>query len=264
MSPFTWPVTTVEDIPVPAHCTPRFTGIRCLTIQGGTPINEDEEIIDTADSPFTQYDIRGELEAYGLAGLDGMISVDPEDTDLFIYYVFDKYDEAGGYLDRVEALRCSLPRPMPPWMRIVQPVLVTSTDGFLDYVNACYASGWTGVVAKYKHTYQPGTAGRGDLWAIEYTHRKRKTREARVNSIASNRIMSNNYKPPSLVCMKCTDLASSKDFIITKGWADKEAKEIWKNRQLYLGYSLGYSVWEVDGKIDYITAEYIGWSKEDT
>jgi hypothetical protein len=225
----------VYGIEYPALCTPKIQGWPCRTIEGGTPQYNTDKMVN--NDRVCQV-----LEAYGVAGLDGVLAFHPRDKTIFSYTVFDKWDEDGCYSKRMKALNAT-PLPRPPEIEILQPALVTDSEGFLKYVKECYGNGYYSVMAKpdgYDYTGIPMP-----IPLYEYKHKQ--TRTARIDTFG-----------PDGDWLQCTDVDNATQFLLERGWSDKERINLHSNRQIYLGSLIGYECHLLGDKIDYSTAKYVG------
>ncbi len=232
-------------IEYPALCTPKIIGPGCRTIEGGTPQYNTGQLVDN------DY-VTDVLEMYGVAGLDGVLNVDPKNDLLFTYAVFDKWDEDGDYSERMEALN-NTPLARPPQIEIIQPALITDREGFLNYVTACYAKGYEGVMAKPTGYEYIGAGPISPITLYEYSNKE--TREARIEGYDGHVYAQDKV---SLSQLHGVDTGSGEKFTLKRGWTDKQRNILWINRQIFRGKNFGYSCCLVEDKVDYNTAKFIG------
>jgi hypothetical protein len=181
------------------------------------------------------------LEKYGVAGLDGVLAFHPRDNTIFSYTVFDKWDVDDCYSNRMKALNAT-PLPRPPEIEILQPALVTDSEGFLKYVKQCYDDGYYSVMAK------PDGYGYAEGVFPLYEYKHKQTRQARIDK----------FGPDNEFWVQCTDTDNGIQFLLERGWTNKQRTNLSENRQIYLEDMLGYECYLLGDKIDYNTARYVG------
>ena len=263
MKPYT--INDVEkDIQYPSLCTPKIDGIRCVTKGGGAPKAYSLK-------PIPNLHIQSELEKYGVPGMDGELWVVGAKTfgdssgpimrmrgePDFVYFVFDRYDQVGGYVDRVVSLD-ALPRPRPPWLRLIKPAKVMDAKGFMSYWNKCVDDGWEGVIARNDTSYKFGLSTKKENGMGKYKHFQDDEAEVigfkemctntnpKITNLhgRSERGSSKAGKVPNGHMGKwlCRDLKTNIEFSCGTMLGVKigQRKEFWDNKHMYLGGIIKY------------------------
>ena len=259
---------TIHDpdvgVKYPVLCTPKIDGIRCVTYPGGTPMSYSLKKIPNLH-------IRKVLEEYGVADLDGELHIEGAQTfgdssgpimrvegePDFIYSVFDIINRTDGYYDRVLALD-KLPKPMPPCIRLVKPVTVMDSAGFMKYWDKCANDGFEGVIARQNLRYYHGRSGTtrqemgkyknfqdDEAEIIGYEEMCTNTNPKKINAHGrSERGSAKAGKVPNghLGKWLCRDLKTGIEFGCgtMKGVTLKQRKEFWNNRQIHMGDIIKY------------------------
>ena len=259
---------TIRDpsmgVKYPKYCTPKVDGIRCVTFAGGDPRCYSLKSVPNLH-------IQKVLKEYGVEGLDGELVMKDAKTfgegtgpimkadgePDFIFYIFDKYNEPGTYLDRVAALD-KLPKPMPPCIKLLKPVTVTDAEGFMKYWSKCADEGFEGVIARGNLYYKHGRSG-----TTEQEMGKYKNFEDAEAEIIGYEEMNTNNNPKTTNLHGRSERGSSKAGKVPNGYLGKwlcrdlktgiefgcgtfegvkmaKRKEFWDNRQIYLGYVIKY------------------------
>ena len=262
MKPFT--ITNPEMLDYPVACTPKIDGIRSVTYKGGTPMSYSLK-------PIPNLHIRKVLEDYGVKGMDGelfvvgattfgessgpIMRVDGEPD--FIYYVFDMYQHHDLYMQRVAAM-AELPKPRPPCIKILKPTTVYDAEGFIKYWNKCVNDGFEGVIARKNLAYVHGRSGKtfpamgkykhfqdDEAEIIGYEEMCTNTNPKKINAHGrSERGSAKAGKVPNghLGKWLMRDLKTGVEFSCGTflGVKKKERKQLWDNRQIYMGYIAKY------------------------
>ena len=256
-------IEVIRQIHFPAWCTPKIDGIRCLTMSGGDPVSRK-----LLDIPNTY--IRESIKSYGVEGLDGELYIpsmtfndvsgsimrESGEPD-FEYLIFDLWNMPGvGYLDRVAALD-NLPKPRPPWFKLLKPVEVFDEEGFKNYWTKCLADGYEGVCARaFDGIYKYGRSTKGEQLLMKYKHFE----DSEAIVIGFEELMHNN-NPATTDELGHTKRSSAKagkvpggklgkllvrekftgiEFEVGSGFTDKERRNIWSNRDVWLGETIKY------------------------
>jgi DNA ligase-1 len=263
MKPFT--IRDVEkDLRYPVLCTPKVDGIRCVTYPGGTPMSYKLKNIPNLH-------IRKVLEAYGVEGMDGELHIvgaktfgessgpimRESGTPDFVYYVFDVYNNPDYYMNRVKSLD-RLPKPQPPCIKILKPVLVYDAEGFMKYWNKCVNDGFEGVITRHNAPYKHGRGTKtfqdmgkyknfqdDEAEIIGFEEMNTNTNPKKTNAHGrTERSSAKAGKVPNGHMGKwlCRDLKTGVEFDCGTmlGVTMKKRKEFWDNRQIYVGYIIKY------------------------
>jgi DNA ligase-1 len=257
-------ITLMEEVNFPVLCTPKIDGIRCVTLAGGAPKSRTLKDIPNLH-------IREEIKGYGVEGLDGEIWIPGAETfgDVsscvmrvkgqpdFEYIVFDNWKLLNKpYHERVASLN-NIPKPTPPWLKILQPVTVTDGEGFMRYWNDCVDKEYEGVIARSRGgVYKYGRSTIGEQLLMKYKHfeddeaeiigfeeQMTNTNPKVTNALGrSQRSSAKAGKVPAgkLGKFKCRNLKTGIEFEVGTGYSDKQRIEYWQNRQVYVGYTLKY------------------------
>jgi DNA ligase-1 len=251
-------------IAFPVMCTPKIDGIRCVTLVRGAPKSRTLKDIPNEH-------IRDSILEYGVEGLDGEIWIPGAETfgdvsskvmkkkgtPVFEYIVFDVWNDPGeSYCNRAASLS-NLPKPTPPWLKILQPVTVIDEEGFITYWNDCVDKGYEGVIAREAggiYKYGRSTLGEGLLMKyknfedaeaeiIGFEEQMTNTNPKVKNNLGeSQRSSAKAGKKPAgkLGKFKCRDLSSGIEFEVGTGYSDKQRVDFWRNKQVYVGMVLKY------------------------
>ncbi len=256
----------IGGVHYPVWCTPKIDGIRSVTRENGTPLAYSLK-------PIPNRHIRYVLETYGVNGTDGELHINGaktfgessgpimrvEGTPDFTYYIFDRFDQQGGYISRTKSLD-DLPLPRPPCIVLVKPVLVLDEAGFMAYWNKCVNDGFEGVIARkdwgYKHgrsTASSSGCGMGkykqfqddEAEIIGFEEMCTNTNPKTTNLHGrSERSSAKAGKVPNGHMGKwlCRDLKTGIEFDCGTmlGITMKQRKAFWDNRQIYMGWIIKY------------------------
>jgi DNA ligase-1 len=253
-----------DALDYPVSCTPKVDGIRCLTFTGGAPKSRSLK-------PIPNLHIQAELEKYGVDGLDGELWIPGAENfgevssavmrkdgePVFEYLVFDMHNiPQERYGDRVKAFDI-LPKPHPPWLKFLRPVLVYDAEGFLKYWDKCANEGYEGVMSRQEGgIYKYGRSTHTEQLLLKY----KMFQDDEAEIIGFEEMMTNNNpkvknnlgeserstskagKVPAGVLgkWKVRDLKTGVEFEVGTGFSAKQRKDYWRNRQVHVGDLIKY------------------------
>lgn len=264
MKPHT--ISDIEnDVKYPAQCTPKIDGVRCVTFSGGSPKSY-------ALKQIPNLHICKEMEKYGVEGMDGELAIvgartfgessgpimrvagEPD----FVYYVFDRTNMDECYVERSSKGLDTLPKPRPPWLKLVKPSLVMDAKGFTTFWNQCVNNGYEGVIARTDALYKHGRSSPTEQSMGKYKHfqddeakiigfeeMNTNTNPKKTNLHGrSERSSAKAGKVPNghLGKWLCRDLKTGIEFSCgtMNGVTKAQRKKFWANRQIYLGWIIKY------------------------
>ena len=232
------PYRSVQQINYPVLVTPKVRGVHCLTLGDG-------RVVDSNLNDILNFSIRMELSNYGIGGLDGVITIAGEldksaivnevaygnSMAEFEYHVFDLWAMTlEEYSYRVANLELLLPKPRPPMIRILNPVMVYDTNGLIRFWNKCVDDGHDGVMIRRihgKYTRQGVQTPRGTL--DELSIQDEGTGTILIAKCTNNR----------LDAFIISDRLGNK-LDVAHGYTEKQREFFWKTRKQHIGYDLTY------------------------
>jgi DNA ligase-1 len=143
-----------KNLRFPLIATPKFDGIRCLTLAGGAPKSRALKDIQNDH-------IRDSLKGLGIEGLDGELMV-PEAKDFgtvssavmrktgipdFEYWVFDLWIADGTYVERLQRL-AEIAAVLPGFVKFVRPRICKTAEELLEFEVECIDDGFEGVITR--------------------------------------------------------------------------------------------------------------------
>lgn len=221
----------------PLIATPIGSGIRFMTDNCGTP----REI--TGNALVNDY-VRGEIEKYGMDGLDGTIQVSggthPYDAVValgekkgridFEYFVQDVSDTGLKYWERCD-LESVVPAPRPDWLTLAEAVTVHDAEGAESYWKQVGLGGFVGITLKapWCH-YMTGLTPMNFMEHLEYTKWVKGVAKAVGFTGIGNKL---DY-------ITCEDPSTKLTFDIAGGFTPKQRTDIWRDRQVYNKFTVRY------------------------
>jgi len=250
-----------SKIEYPVLATPKLDGIRCLMVDGVA--------MSRSMKPIPNDFVRAELE--GLHGLDGELMLNGDFNEVqsgimkktgepdFIFHVFDNWSLDYGYPLRLEDTEwfCTHPR-----VRVLSPVVMSSEDELLAYLDECLDEGFEGVMIRKPYTkYKFGrsTVNEGILLKIK----KFFDDEAELIEIveAQHNMNEQDYDEfgysKRSSCKENLVPAGTAGSVIVKwqgkefrlgfgpGWTDGIKQELWDDREFLIGELVKFSYQEL-------------------
>jgi len=234
------PITdnNIDSIDYPIICTPKTTGLRCITDWRGI-------LLDEVGNEIKNNHVRNKVQEYGIDGLDGEICIDgegswehtvrilqdPSLTPDFTFVVGDIISNEP-YHKRISSLDTLVTKPRPDFIKIKTPATVYNKEGLLEYWKSCALQEYHGIYAKQ------GGCGymAGDINSFEWNVCLVYTNWATGWAIISNFKEKNGVLDHIEVYDKYTKCV----FTIRHGFDSKQRRELWKNRAQYTGYTVSY------------------------
>ncbi len=254
---------SIDDVEYPVLATPKIDGIRCLTTVGGTPVSRSLK-------PIPNNHIRESLEAWGMEGLDGELWIkgaesfgevsgavmrvegDPD----FEYKVFDLWDRDNvSYKNRMALMDVRLAKPRPAWVTLLKPTKCVNAGGLMRYWSQCIDDGYEGAIFRDPegpYLYKRSTKGKmcklkvfddDEAEIIGFAEQMTNTNPAKKNKLGrTERSSAKAGKVPAgkLGKFVCRDLKTGIEFEVGTGFTDKQRKDFWRDRSVYIGFILKY------------------------
>ena len=253
-------VDSVEDIKFPVEATPKLDGIRCLKINGKALSRKFKDI--------PNHYVRGKLLELP-DGLDGEL-VCPDKTfneiqslimtedgePEFHYVVFDyvKDDVKKGYMDRLNDL---LQLQLPNWVVPLLPIHVENLERLTFIEKNWLECGYEGVMIRSPSSpYKCGrsTMREGYLAKIkqfkdaeavvtgfeEKLHNANEATKDELGHTKRSKHQANLIPAGTLGKFLVKDITTGAEFGIGTGMNDATRKEVWDNREKYLGKIVNY------------------------
>jgi DNA ligase-1 len=277
----------IDKVEFPVLATPKIDGIRCLTVEGGTPKSRSLKKIPNNH-------IRYMLETWGMEGLDGELWIRGattfgevsgpimrvEGTPDFEYKVFDVWDKPElTYRKRMEVMKERLKAPRPEWVTLVIPEECYNSGGLMAFWNKCASEGYEGAIFRDPEGgYKFGRSTRGmmaklkvfqddEAEIIGFEELMTNTNKAVKNALGrTERSSAKAGKIPAgkLGKFVCRDLKTNIEFECGTGYTDAQRKSFWRDRQVYVGYIIKYKHQPSGGKAKPRFPVFLGFrSKED-
>lgn len=253
----------VGKVKYPVLATPKIDGIRCLTVVGGRPKSRSLK-----DIPNNH--IRYMMETWGMEGLDGELWIKGADNfgevsgavmrvegePDFEYKVFDIWDRPDlSYEKRMTLLKHRLRKPRPPWVKLVLPEICYNSNGLMSYWSKQADLGFEGAIfrdpeGKYKY----GRSTRGMMAKLklfeddeaeiigfeELMHNKNPAKKNKLGRTERSSAKAGKVPAGKLGKFECRDLKTGIKFEVGTGFTDKQRKDFWRDRQVYVGMILKY------------------------
>ncbi len=254
---------SVDDIQFPVWCSPKIDGIRCL-------IGTDGKAVTRSLKPIPNNHIRKMLSIPELAALDGELipnnvsgfnnvssaimrgSGEPE----FTYFVFDNFFVDAGFEDRykfvVDYVQ-KLPEKIKQYVCPVIHVYIQNKEDFLKFEQKClevYEA--EGVMIRHPDgPYKMGRSGKREGYLLKWKHFQ--DDEAEVTGFVELMHNANeakkdllghterSHRKENLVprgmlgALLVRDVKTGIEFKIGTGFDEATRKEIWNNKDAYMG-----------------------------
>lgn len=247
-------VEDLNDIQFPVLVTPKLDGIRCLIVDG--------KAVSRKLKPIPNHYVREYLEANCLEGFDGELIVPgksfneiqslimSEDGEFdFTYVVFDLYSEGNGYAARMRMLNMYGGK-LPDKISLLFPKTIVNIDQLKDEETKVLAEGYEGLMLRsFDSPYKFGRSTLKQGWLLKL----KRFKDAEATVIGFNEMMHNNneamedelghtkrsshqanLKPAGVLgtlVVRLNDI----EFGIGSGFDAAQRKEIWDNKEKYLG-----------------------------
>jgi DNA ligase-1 len=253
----------IKKVKYPVLATPKIDGIRCLTLSGGRPYSRSLKKIPN------KY-IQAKLQEWGMEGLDGELWIRGATTfgevsgpimriegePDFEYKVFDVWDKDSlSYRNRMEVMKVRLKAPRPDFVTLVLPEECYNSGGLMLFWDKCASEGYEGAIFRDPEGgYKFGRSTRGmmaklkvfqddEAEVIGFEELMSNQNPAKKNALGrTERSTAKAGKVPAgkLGKFVCRDLTTGIEFECGTGFTDKQRKEFWQNRQVYVGFILKY------------------------
>ncbi len=277
----------IDKVKFPVLATPKIDGIRCLTVAGGVGVSRSLK-------PIPNKYIQQELMDWGMEGMDGELWIKGATTfgevsgpimriegePDFEYKVFDVWDkESLSYKERMKVMKKRLEPPRPAWVTLVLPEKCYDAGGLMAYWRKCTDENYEGAVFRDPGSgYKFGRSTKGmmvklkleqddEAEIIGYQEQMHNANPAKKNALGrTQRSSAKAGKIPTgkLGKFECRDLKTGIEFECGTGYTDKERKEFWRNRQVFVGYIIKYKHWPSGAKTKPRHPVFLGFrSKED-
>jgi len=244
-----------KELLYPQLLTPKFDGIRALTVNGRLitrnfkPVRSTyiQELLSTLPDGCD-----GELIVPDGSFSDVQSGVMSEDgRPAFMYCVFDTFaNPLLPYTSRVRRLQ-SLAHPN---VHTVVPYEANDVDDFLRYEEAALEAGYEGVVARDPDApYVQGRSRAMHKWkrfldsearVVGFDEQHTNTNPIVQDALGRNRRPNNGYVPRpknTLGSLLCVDVHTGVHFSIGTGFSDTLRKRVWDDQPSYLGRTLRYT-----------------------
>jgi hypothetical protein len=228
---------TERELKWPLIGTPEGSGLRHKTDLAGTPRS-----ITGAEVP-NDY-VRGQIEEYGMDGLDGHIQVagggsmvdahsalsEKEGEPKFEFFVQDIQGTGKKYRERCN-LYDVLPKPYPPWLVLAKPVTLYDPEGAEDYWHKMSMAGHSGINLKTGGIgYIEGVLPWNFMGHIIYSKWQVGIAKAVGFTAESN----------TLRYITCEDPVTKRTFNVEHGYSPKQRLDFWRDHQVYTGFTVRY------------------------
>jgi DNA ligase-1 len=276
----------IEKVVYPVLATPKIDGVRCLTMEGGAPVSRSLKKIPNKH-------IQNKLEEWAVEGLDGELWVKGattfgevsgpvmrvEGTPEFEYKVFDCWDKPDlSYRKRMKVMKERLKAPRPDWVTLVLPEECFNSGGLMAFWDRCADDGYEGAIFRDPNGgYKYGRSTRGmmaklkvfdtdEAEIIGFAELMTNANPAKKNALGrTERSSAKAGKIPAgkLGKFLARDLLTGIEFEVGTGFTDKQRKEFWRNRQVYIGYILRYRHQPSGKKAKPRFPVWLGWRSKD-
>jgi len=209
----------------PLIATPKFDGIRCLTMEGGAPKSRTLKDIQNIH-------IRETLTMLGVEGLDGELMV-PGAKDfgtvssavmkrtgepMFEYWVFDLWMAKGTYVQRLQVL-AETAQGLPSFIKFVRPRICETPEELLEFEIECLEDGFEGVITRCpNHTYKFGRSTKNEQGMLKL--KRFEDSEAEILGCIEEQA---NLNPAKTNALGRTERSSAKEGKVGKGSLGKFA-----------------------------------------
>lgn len=280
----------IEKLTYPVACTPKLDGIRAVVIDGVVYSRSMKPIRSKAVQELfgkQEYNgLDGEL-LYGVptAGdcfnqsTSFVMSADiPEGMDKrnIVFYVFDKFDAVGGYLERVSTIENG---SKYTGVKILVPTEINSKEELLNYEERCLNVGYEGAMVRdpngrYKQgrsTLKEGIIGKlkrfkdDEAVVIGFIEKMHNQNEAKVNELGYTERSSSKEGliGADTLGSICVEHPEFGKFDIGTGLNDEQRKEIWNNRDKYIGKLVKFKYFPIGMKDTVRFPVFLGFRDED-
>lgn len=279
----------IEKLAYPVACTPKLDGIRAVVVDGVVysrsmkPIRS--KVVQELFGKQEYNGLDGEL-LYGVPTAEDcfnqstsfVMSTDiPEGMDNrnIVFYVFDKFDAVGGYRERIESVQKQYDRQV----KILRPDLIFSNDELNDYERRCLNVGYEGVIVRdpngrYKQgrsTLKEGIIGKlkrfkdDEAVVIGFIEKMHNQNEAKVNELGYTERSSSKEGliGADTLGSICVEHPEFGKFDIGTGLNDEQRKEIWNNRDKYIGKLVKFKYFPIGMKDTVRFPVFLGFRDED-
>ncbi len=278
---------SIDKVKYPVLATPKIDGIRCLTVVGGTPMSRS--LIKIPNNH-----IRYMMETWGMEGLDGELWIKGattfgevssavmrvEGTPDFEYKVFDLWDRHDvSYRNRMKLLEIRIAAPRPAWVTMLHPVECYNPGGLMNYWSKCIDDGYEGAIFRAPEGgYKYGRSSSNMMCKLKisqddeaevvgYEELMHNNNPAKKNALGrTQRSSAKAGKVPGNKLGKflCIDLKTNIEFECGSGFTDKQRKDFWRDRDVYIGFIIKYKHWPSGAKTKPRHPVFLGFrSKED-
>ncbi len=230
----------------PLIATPLGSGIRFITDNCGVPR-------DISGNAVVNDHVRGEIEEYGMDGLDGLIQLrgsydhhkvwaelnERKGKLDFEYFIQDVSDTGLTYRERCDLTKV-VPTPRPPWLKLAESVTVYDAEGVELYWQQVGLYGFVGVTLKTPgRRYTTGSSPLHSMEHIVYEKWEKGIATAVGFTGTGNRL---DY-------ITCIDPDADHQFNIEGGFSPKQRTDIWRDRQVYNKFKVRYAYQPLDTSV---------------
>ncbi len=266
-------VESLSDIKYPVLATPKLDGIRCLVIKGNA--------VSRNFKPIPNNNIRRKIEQICPDNVDGEIIIpkqpfsnitsivmtEDEQEHNFEYHVFDyvKHKLEKSYQDRLKDLAELHFKIDNDHFRPLFPQTINNKEELLEFETQCLKAKYEGVIIRSPDG--PYKCGRSTL-KEGYLLKLKRFKDSEAVILALEEKMHNTNKKEkdafghskrsshqdnmipvnTLGTIVVKDIHSGKEFRIGSGFDDNLRKEIWNNKNKYVGKLIKYKYQKVGMK----------------
>lgn len=250
-----------EKLTYPVLATPKLDGIRCLKV--------NDQVVSRTFKPIPNHHIRKLIEENLPNGVDGeLISgvtfqestsavMTRDGTPTFTYMIFDyvsrgieqPYNHRMLYLAEMYS---GLPETVKSWVEILIPERIENYDQLLDYEYKCLEEGYEGIILRSPSSpYKCGrsTVKEGYLLKVkrfedseatvigfeELMHNANELKEDALGYADRSTCKENMQGMNTLGSLKVMDINTNQVFNLGTGFTADQRREIWTNKDQYLG-----------------------------
>lgn len=259
----------ITKLSYPVYCTPKYDGIRCLKV--------DNNVVTRNFKPQPNRYIRDLLSILLPNGVDGELVLTNmksfnevqsaimsyEGQPDFEYHIFDyvSNDLMEPYLERMENLNSwynnSRDKVVKKRIKIVNPIRICNEEELISYEQQCLAQGFEGVMirsgsGKYKcgrSTLKEGILlklkrfldSEAEIVGFEEKFHNENEKEKNELGLSKRATKKANLIPAdTLGALLVKDLKTDIEFSVGTGYDDELRKQIWNNKEEYLGEVIKY------------------------